>query len=117
MPGPDAPAKNPGVAPGVNPQGLKDLWHYNLTNHKPTADAIKKIEHFRNAAMAMADCIIDLTPSGRDQALALTSLEQMSFHAVAAIARNENEDIAGTPDEDKNLDQPAPKQPTPTEGN
>lgn len=105
MAAPDAPQKNPGQAPGIDPQALKDLWHYNLTNHKPTPAAIKKIEAFRSAAKAMASCIIDLTPSGRDQALALTSLEQMSFHAVAAIARTENEDIAGTPEEDKHLDQ------------
>ena len=104
MAGPTAPDKNPGHAPGVNPQGLKDLWHYNLTNHKPTANATKKIEAIRAAAMAMADCIIDLTPGGRDQAMALSSPEEMSFHAIAAVARNENEDIAGTPEEDKHLE-------------
>ena len=101
---PKAPAKNPGHAPGVDPQALKDLWHYNLTNHKPTAAAIQKIEHFRSAAKAMADCIIDLTPAGRDQAMALSSLEEMSFHAIAAIARTENEDLDVTPEEDKLLE-------------
>lgn len=100
---PPAPSKNPGHAPGVDPQGMKDLWHYNLTNHKPTPDAIRKIEAIRAASMAMADCIIDLTPPGRDQALALTSLEQMNFHAVAAVARTDNEDNAEPPEEDKLL--------------
>lgn len=101
---PEAPDKNPGKRPGIDPQGLKDLWHYNLTNHKPTAGAIKKIEALRSASIAMADCIIDLTPGGRDQALALTSLEQMLFHANAAVARNDNEDIAQQPEEDKHLE-------------
>ncbi len=104
---PDAPQKNPGNAPGIDPQALKDLWAYNLTNHKPTAEAIRKIEGFRSAAIAMSACIIDLVPAGRDQALALTQLEEMSFHGIAGIVRNDNEDINGTPEEDKNLEQPA----------
>lgn len=104
---PNEPAKNPGHAPGVDPQALKDLWAYNLTNHKPTEKAIKTIEHFRSAAIAMSACIIDLVPAGRDQALALTNLEELSFHAIAGIVRNDNEDINGTPEEDKNLEQPA----------
>lgn len=90
---PPTPPKNPGHAPAVDPQGMKDIWHYNLTNHKPTAEAIKTIEHFRSAAKAMADCIIDLVPAGRDQAVALTHLEEMSFHGIAGIVRNNNEDI------------------------
>lgn len=102
---PPTPPKNPGHAPAVDPQGLKDIWRYNLTNHKPTQEAIKKIEGFRSAAIAMADCIVDLTPAGRDQALALTHLEEMSFHGIAAIVRADNEDINKTPEEDKHLDQ------------
>lgn len=98
---PKAPQKNPGSAPGIDPQGLKDLWDYNLTNHKPTPEGIKKIEALRSASKAMAHAIIDLTPPGRDQALALTSLEQMLFHANAAVARSENEDML--PEEDKQL--------------
>ena len=91
------------MQPTTDPQAQKDLWHYNFTNHKPTADGIRKIEGLRSAAKAMADALIDLCPAGRDQALALTSLEQMLFHANAAIARTENEDVAGTPEEDKQL--------------
>lgn len=87
----------------VDTQGLKDLWRYNLTNHKPNPEAIRKIEQMRNASIAMSEAIINLCPSGRDQAMALTSLEQMLFHANAAIARADNEDIAGTPEEDKQL--------------
>lgn len=79
---------------------VKALWDYNLTNHKPTADGIRKIEVMRTTAKAMANAIIDICPAGRDQALALTSCEQMLFHANAAIARTYNEDKI-TPDENK----------------
>ena len=86
---PTAPAKNPHV---LEPNQLKELWRYNLTNHKPTPEGIRKIEALRSAAKAMADAIIDIAPAGRDQALALTHLEEMLFHANAAIARAMNED-------------------------
>ena len=101
---PKAPVKNPGHAPNVDPQALKDLWAYNLTNHKPTPEAIRKIEALRSASIAMSAAIIDLTPAGRDQAMALSSLEEMNFHAVAAVARAENEDLDTTPEEDKLLE-------------
>lgn len=97
---PAAPVKNPGHAPALDPQGLKDLWHFNLTNHTPTPVGIKRIEALRSAAMAMADAIIDLCPAGRDQAMALSGNEEMLFHAVAAVARTMNVDVDKTPDED-----------------
>lgn len=106
MAAPQAPAKNPGQPTGQDPTALKELWHYNLTNHKPTADGIRRIEALRSAAMAMADAIVDLTPSGRDQAMALSANEEMLFHANAAVARAMNEDIEKTPDED--VTAPAP---------
>lgn len=88
----------------VDPQGLKNLWDYNLTNHKPTPEGMRRMEALRNTAKAMANAIIEMTPPGRDQALALTSLEQMNFHAIAAVARTMNEDVDPTPEEDKHLD-------------
>lgn len=87
--------------PEVSPEDLKNLWHYQFTSHKPTAEGIRKIEGLRSAAKAMADAIIDMVPSGRDQALSLTNLEQMLFHANAGVARQYNEDLAPIPDEDK----------------
>lgn len=101
---PQAPAKNPGQAPAASPQAMKDLWAYNLTNHKPTAEGIRRIEALRSAAKAMADAIIDLCPPGRDQAMALSNNEQMLFHANAGVARGMNEDIEATPEEDKALE-------------
>lgn len=99
----DPPAKNPGQPQKITSQGQKDLWDYNLTNHKPTPEAIRKIESLRSAAKAMAHAIIEICPPGRDQALALTSNEQMLFHANAAVARAMNEGIDDTPEEDKAL--------------
>lgn len=96
----EVPVKNPGHAPGADPAALKDLWRYNLTNHKPTADGIRRIEALRSAAQAMSDAIIDLTPGGRDQAMALSSNEEMLFHANAAVARGMNEDLEKEPEED-----------------
>lgn len=102
---PSAPQKNPHV---LDPTALKELWRYNFTNHTPTPEGIRKIEALRSAAKVMADAIIDICPGGRDQALALTSLEQMLFHANAAVARNMNVDVEPKqPEEDKALpDQP-----------
>lgn len=71
---------------------MKQLWDWNFTNHKPTPDAIKKMEGLRSAAKAMKDAIIDMVPRSREQSLALTNLETMLFYANAGIARNENED-------------------------
>lgn len=72
---------------------LKQAWRWNLSTHKLTVEGTRKIEALRSAAKAMADAIIELSPAGRDQALALTSLEQMSFHMNAAVARTMNEDV------------------------
>lgn len=73
-------------------EDLKEIWKYNLgANHKLTDEGKRNIGAIRSAASAMMEAIINLTPAGRDQALALTSLEQMTFYANAAIARGLNE--------------------------
>lgn len=67
-------------------------WNWNLTNHKPTAEGIEKIEKVRAAAKAFAEVMIENCPTSRDLSLALTSMEEATFHANAAIARNETDD-------------------------
>lgn len=89
---PIPPSRNPSSPPSLNPAALKELWHYNLTNHKPTAAGIQRIEALRSATKAMADALIDLVPAGRDQAIALGCAEEMLFHANAGVARTMNED-------------------------
>lgn len=98
--GPQAPAKNPGTAPAIDPEALKNLWRYNLTNHQPTPEGVRRIEALRSAAQAMADAIIGLCPPGRDQAMALSANEEMLFHANAAVARAMNQSVEDTASED-----------------
>jgi hypothetical protein len=46
-----------------------------------------RLKSIRTLAEALANAIVDLTPTGREQSLALTQLETASFWAAAAIAR------------------------------
>ena len=87
----NAPSKNPGHAPDIAKEDLKQLWDFNLDTHEVSEDGKRRMIGLRSAAKAMKDAIIDLTPLGRDQSLALTSLEQMLFHGNAAIAREPEE--------------------------
>lgn len=87
----------------TNKQQLKDMWDFNLTNHKPTADGIRKMESNRAVAKAMANHIIEVCPDGRDRNVALTKLEEALFYMNAAVARHYNEDLDDTPEEDKHL--------------
>lgn len=49
---------------------------------------IKKMENVRDECLATARHIIKYVPQGREQALALTALEEVMFWANAGIARN-----------------------------
>lgn len=69
-----------------NKENLKAIWELNLTNQKPSDETITKIEEFRAKAKELSAWIID-NVEGREQSLALTNLEQMSFYAVAGLVR------------------------------
>lgn len=88
-------------------ENLKQLWDWNFTNHAPSADAVRKMEGLRSTAKSMKDAIIAMAPHSRERSLALTSLEQTLFYAVAAIARQEpvqtDSSVDDTPAEDKAL--------------
>mgnify|MGYP003404728474 FL=1 len=60
-----------------------------FTYHAPKGDQTNRYVDLREAAKELALLIVKLTPQSREQALALTNLEQASFWANAAIARNE----------------------------
>lgn len=60
-----------------------------FTGHPPKGDQANRYVDLREAAKDLALLIVQLTPQSREQALALTNLEQASFWANAAIARNE----------------------------
>lgn len=90
---------------------LSALWTWNLTNHKPTPEALNKIEALRSTAIALKDAIIALSPHSRERSLALTNLEQTVFYSVAAVARTEVEEAKDdTPDEDKALNEQSKKE-------
>jgi len=65
----------------------------NFTYHKPLESKTNKqsdrYEHIRDKARRLALDLLELCPSSRELALALTNLEQSVMWANAAIARNE----------------------------
>jgi len=63
----------------------------NFTYHSPFGDQSERYVEFRDKAKTLAHLIVRLCPPSREQALALTNLEQTIFWANAAIARNEKD--------------------------
>lgn len=57
----------------------------SLTNQSPDAEQIGRIENIRAAAKAYGDTILDLSRPSREQALALTRLEESVMWSVKAI--------------------------------
>jgi hypothetical protein len=63
--------------------GALDNW---FTYHRPTGDQPERYEKIRAAAMEFARVIVDQTPSGTDQAVAIRAVRAAVFWANAAIA-------------------------------
>lgn len=61
-----------------------------FTYHAPAGTQAERYEQCRFNAMALAFWIVEHTPESREQALAITKLEEVVFWANAAIARREN---------------------------
>ncbi len=59
------------------------------TYHAPHSDQTQRYEILRTMAKDLARKILMSTPPSREQALALTKLEEAIFWANASIARNE----------------------------
>ena len=70
-------------------EDLKTRIERDFTYHAPKAGQPERYTQLRNKAKELALLIVDLTPQSREQSLALTQLEQATFYANAAIARNE----------------------------
>jgi hypothetical protein len=68
---------------GISDQELATRFTY----HAPTEDQRITYEVLRQGARDLARLIRDVTPSSREQSLAMTSLEETVFWANAAIAR------------------------------
>lgn len=68
---------------------LQQQIENNFTYHAPKADQQDRYVQIRDKAKALALTIAEVTPSSREQSLAITNLEQTVMWANAAIARNE----------------------------
>jgi hypothetical protein len=60
-----------------------------FTYHRPKPDQKERYETIRQRFKDMAYFITENTPSSREQALAMTNLEQCLMWVNASIARNE----------------------------
>jgi len=61
-----------------------------FTYHAPHGDQLERYTLIRDTAKTLAATIAAKTPESREQALALTNLEQAVMWANAAIARREH---------------------------
>lgn len=58
-----------------------------FTYHRPRPDQLPRYQYIRETAKNLARLIAKFTPPSREQALALTKLEEAVMHANSAIAR------------------------------
>ena len=56
--------------------------------HRPNAEGIEFIAAMREYALDWSGAILGRVPSGREQSIALTKIEEALFWANAGIARN-----------------------------
>lgn len=61
----------------------------DFTYHAPHGDQDERYVAIRNACKGLALLMASACPESRELSLALTAIEQASFYANAAIARNE----------------------------
>ena len=59
-----------------------------FTYHTPTPEMVKRLANLRHSAKNLAYEIAELVPPSREQALALTKLEESIMHANAGIVRH-----------------------------
>lgn len=80
---------------------LKPRIENDFTYHRPPAEVAVDFVTLRNKAKELALLFLDLVPSGREQATALTRLEEAVFHANAGIARQFPAEVSAPVVEDK----------------
>lgn len=56
--------------------------------HRPDQEGIERIAQMRKRALDWGEYILGLVPPGREQALALTKIEEALMWAIAGIARD-----------------------------
>ena len=67
----------------------QDNLDKNFTYHKPHSDQPERYQQIRNRVKDLAELFVKLSPTSREQSLALTKLEEACMWVNAAIARNE----------------------------
>lgn len=70
---------------------LQNRIESDFRHHPPTGGMIDSMQTLRDQARLLAHAINNLVPDGREKALALTNLEQVSMWANAGIARAKGE--------------------------
>lgn len=62
---------------------------HNLTNHPPVGSTGEVLDKATAVCISVGYWIVNNVPEGREQAVALTKLEEMSMWIKAGIARNQ----------------------------
>lgn len=71
-------------------QDLRERLENTFTYHAPKGDQPERYVAIRGKAKELAYLLAELVPPGREQALALTKLEETVMHANAGVAREHN---------------------------
>lgn len=78
------PTDAPRLPGDIMPADIEQRFTY----HAPSGEAQDLHKHLRSEAKAMAYLLALILPAGREKSLAMTALEEASFWAHAAIARD-----------------------------
>lgn len=73
----------------MHSHGPSDRIKNDFSYHPPKGDQEQRYQANRAKFLALAEHVVNTTPTGREQSLAVTKLEEAMFWANAAIARNE----------------------------
>ena len=76
-------------APPKPVEGLAAELRLRFTYHPPRSGQPERYTALRSKALELAELMVAECPASREQALALTNLEQSVFWANAAIARRD----------------------------
>lgn len=75
-----------GVNPEVGKVSAREIVLHRFRYHAPTPETVALHEPLRACFIEAANVIMDLTPPGRHQSLALTALQEALMWGNAAIA-------------------------------
>jgi hypothetical protein len=68
---------------------IEKRFTYVVVGHPPKGNQPDRYQEIRTACRSLTQTIVSITPESREQALAITKIEEACFWANAAIARNE----------------------------